>query len=62
MCGTLGGHHRMLSTYVNCLGTHGQRISDMREPVRPIGQDETPEEQHDSVVPAFLFAKADVVR
>ena len=56
MCGTLGGHHRTLSTYFNTLIESGFQLSEVSEPlVSPEGSEER---RRESVVPTLLIGRA----
>ena len=56
MCGTLGGHHRTLSTYFNTLTRSGFQLSEVSEPLDSAGDPE--ERRRESVVPTLLIARA----
>ena len=56
MCGTLGGHHRTLSTYFNTLIGSGFQLSEISEPLDSAGAPE--ERRRESVVPTLLIGRA----
>jgi len=59
MCGTLGAHHRMLSTYLNALVTSGLTLVRMVEPVLPDGDPGScSQPQQDRIVPTVMIVKA----
>jgi len=57
MCGTLGGHHRMLSTYLNTLFANGFQLVELSEPIALTNTASTVQERY-SIVPAYLIAKS----
>lgn len=57
MCGTLGGHHRMLSTYFNALSVNGFHLVELHEPIERVEEASTTR-QKNNVVPTFLIAKS----
>ena len=56
MCGTLGGHHRTLSTYFNTLIRSGFQLAEISEPLDPVA--DPVERRRESIVPTLLIAKA----
>ncbi len=56
MCGTLGSHHRTLSTYFNTLIKSGFQLSEISEPLESGADPE--ERRRESVVPTLLIARA----
>ena len=57
MCGTLGSHHRTLSTYFNTLIRSGFQLSEISEPLEDSAADPA-ERRRESIVPTLLIAKA----
>lgn len=58
MCGTLGSHHRMISTYLNALAISGFRLAQLHEALAPLENTEATVPQVDNVIPSHLIAKA----
>ena len=56
MCGTLGSHHRTLSTYINTLIKSGFQLSEISEPLDSAA--EPAERRRESLVPTLLIARA----
>ncbi len=56
MCGTLGSHHRTLSTYFNTLINSGFQLSEISEPLDSAAGPE--ERRRESVVPTLLIGGA----
>lgn len=61
MCGTLGGQHRMLSTYLNTLFTYGFQLVEVAEPLMPLNDTESVGQQMGSIVPTFLIVKCKII-
>jgi len=60
MCGTLGSHHRMLSTYLNGLFANGFQLTELSEPLASLDSTTTVQ-QMDSIVPTFLITKSNAL-
>lgn len=56
MCGTLGSHHRMLSTYLNTLVVNGLQLAELYEPIA-LADTTATVRQRESVVPTYMIAK-----
>ena len=56
MCGTLGSHHRTLSTYLNTLSASGFQLEEVSEPLAPVL--EATAKRRESIVPTLLIAKS----
>ncbi len=56
MCGTLGSHHRMLSTYLNTLSASRFQLVEISEPLFPPKVANV--KNRDSVVPTFFIEKS----
>ena len=56
MCGTLGSHHRTLSTYLNTLSASRFQLEEVSEPLAPV-LDGTAKHR-ESIVPTLLIAKS----
>ena len=56
MCGTLGSHHRTLSTYLNTLSASGFQLEEVSEPLAPVL--DAAAKRRESIVPTLLIAKS----
>lgn len=56
MCGTLGSHHRTLSTYLNTLSASGFQLVEISEPLDPVLDRDV--KCRESIVPTLLIAKS----
>ena len=56
MRGTLGSHHRTLSTYFNTLIRSGFQLAEISEPLDSL--EDPVERRRESIVPTLLIAKA----
>jgi SAM-dependent methyltransferase len=60
MRGTLGSHHRMLSTYFNTLFANGFRLTELSEPIVPANPVSTVQ-RRENIVPTVLIAKSNAL-
>ena len=56
MCGTIGSHHRTLSTYFNTLIRSGFQLAGISEPLASVA--DLVEGRRESIVPTLLIANA----